>query len=156
MPRTIRRLLLPALVAVLLLIVILGVATAPAPQVDRTAALATRLRCPVCQGESVEDSPSDTARAIKAQIGEFVDAGWSDRQVLDFYVQRYGRWVLLDPPASGDTLVLWALPALVLAAAVLVALTRRRRRAPDAAALDPEDIAAVDAQLAAMIQREQS
>lgn len=71
-------------------------------------------------------------------------------------MQRYGRWVLLDPPASGDTLVLWALPALVLAAAVLVALTRRRRRAPDAAALDPEDIAAVDAQLAAMIQREQS
>lgn len=132
----------------LLLVIVLGVALAPPPEVDRAAALGARLRCPVCQAESVADSPSDTAVAIQAQIAEFVDQGWSDQQIIDFYLQRYGRWILLDPPASGDTLALWLLPVVVLGLGGMIARSRRRKPAVDD--LGEGDLAAVDAHLRAL------
>lgn len=135
-------------VAGLLLVIVLGVVLAPPPDGDRAAALGAQLRCPVCQAESVADSPSATAVAIQTQIAEFVDEGWSDQQVIDFYVQRYGRWVLLDPPASGDTLMLWILPVVVLCLGIVVAATRRRK--PAVGDLDDRDMAAVDAELRAL------
>lgn len=138
-------------VAALSLVIVLGVACAPPPDGDRAAALGEQLRCPVCQAESVADSPSDTAVAIQTQIAEFVDEGWTDQQIIDFYVQRYGRWILLDPPASGDTLLLWVLPVVVLGLGVVVAGTRRRN--PAVGELDDRDMAAVDAELRALSEQ---
>ena len=121
-----RRWGIPTLMLVLVVVIGVGLATASPAAGDRVEALAEQLRCPVCQGESVADSPSDTASAIEQQIEEMVAAGRSNEEILDHYVARYGRWVLLEPPPRGDTLLLWVLPLLVLAGGVAVVLTRRR------------------------------
>lgn len=97
---------------------------------DRTAALAQRLRCPVCQSEAVADSPSPTALTMRAQIEEFVDEGRSNAWIIDHYVARYGRWILLDPPLRTDTVALWVLPLVVVVVGAGVILRTRRRSAP--------------------------
>lgn len=133
-----RRWMLPAVMVLLATVITAGLVTAPPRARDRADALAVRLRCPVCQGESVADSPSDTAAAIRTQIEDMVNEGRSDAEVLDYYVARYGRWVLLDPPAAGDTLLLWVLPAVTVVAGVVVIATRRRRDGPPAPLTDEQ------------------
>jgi cytochrome c-type biogenesis protein CcmH len=66
----------------------------------------------------VADSPSETAASMNRLIQEQVDAGRSDAEILAFFRQRYGDWILLDPPARGRTLVVWALPAAALVVGV--------------------------------------
>jgi cytochrome c-type biogenesis protein CcmH len=84
------------------------------------------LRCPVCQGMSVADSRSSTSLAIASDVHRRVLAGQSDQQIREYYVTRYGRWILLSP-GGGLGAVAWALPIVALAAAVLaVALALRR------------------------------
>ena len=119
---------LPALALVVLAaVVVAGLAQGRPALRDRAEALAARLRCPDCQSISVAESDSQTARAIRAEIGQQVAAGRSDQQVLDYFVARYGRWVLLDPPPRGATLLLWVLPVAALAAGVGVLVGYRRR-----------------------------
>ncbi|MGH3469045.1 MAG: cytochrome c-type biogenesis protein, partial [Thermocrispum sp.] len=72
MHERIRALALPLALVASVAVIVVGLLTAPPGEVDRVDALAARLRCPVCQGESVADSPSDTAVAIRGQIAEFV------------------------------------------------------------------------------------
>lgn len=107
-------------------VAILAMLTGPTAPRDRADALAQELRCPVCQGESIADSPSDTARSMEARVRELVAEGRSDEEIRAYYVARYGRWILLDPPFSGETVALWVLP--VAAAAVGVTVLARRRR----------------------------
>jgi cytochrome c-type biogenesis protein CcmH len=117
-------------------IVVTGLVQGSTAPPDRVGALAGRLRCPDCQSISVAESDSQTARAIRDEIGRMVAAGRSDQQVLDHFVARYGPWVLLDPPPRGITLLVWLLPAAGLVAGVgLLAAYRRRtslRGAPPA------------------------
>lgn len=141
MAERLRRWSVPAAMLVLMAVITIGIMTAPPSDDDRAGALSEQLRCPVCQGESVADSPSDTAIAIRAQIEEMVAAGRSDAQIFDHYVQRYGRWVLLDPPAGGDTLMLWLLPIVALLAGIAVVATRRRRDGPPRPLSDHERVA---------------
>lgn len=96
----------------------------------RTRRLAAELRCPVCQGLSVADSPSSTARAIAADIRRRVEAGESDAEIRQAYVDRYGEWVLLEPTGRGLGALVWALPVagLILAAGGLTLAFRRWRR----------------------------
>jgi cytochrome c-type biogenesis protein CcmH len=128
------RRLLPvlALAAVVVATLVIGSASGdgdPSPAA-RTRRLAAGLRCPVCQGLSVADSPSPTARAISDDIRRRVDAGESDGAIRQAYVERYGEWVLLQPAGSGLGALVWALPvaALVLAAGGLTLAFRRWRR----------------------------
>jgi cytochrome c-type biogenesis protein CcmH len=104
----------------------------------RAQRLAAELRCPVCQGLSVADSPSSTARAIAADIRRRVDEGQSDQAIRQAYVERYGEWILLQPEGSGLGAVVWALPVagLVLGGGALVLAFRRWRRQP---ALEPSE-----------------
>lgn len=145
--------LVPLLLVGLAAVIVVGLATAPPPAADRAHALAEQLRCPVCQGESVADSTSETAMAMRQQITEMVGAGRSDQEVRQYYVERYGRWVLLDPPVGGDTLWLWVLPVAAAAGGLGLVLARRRRdgRAPE---LDAEDRALVRDELSARRRRE--
>jgi cytochrome c-type biogenesis protein CcmH len=101
----------------------------PAPEA-RARRLAAELRCPVCQGLAVADSPSPTARAIAEDIRRRVDAGESDAEIRQAYVDRYGEWILLEPTGSGLGALVWALPAagLVLGAGALALAFRRWRR----------------------------
>ena len=100
----------------------------------RTRALAERMRCPVCQGLSIAASPSASALAMLAQVRDLLARGYTDEQVLDYFVRSYGEFVLLEPTAQGFNLVVWLLPlagvgiGAVLIAAAVARLTRAPRR----------------------------
>ena len=95
-----------------------------------TRALGQRMRCPVCQGMAIADSPSASALAMMAQVRDLLARGYTERQVLDYFVRSYGEFVLLEPTRQGFNLVVWLLPlAGVAAGAVLIALRLRSGRA---------------------------
>jgi cytochrome c-type biogenesis protein CcmH len=101
------------------------------------------IRCPVCQGETIDDSNAPIARDLRLIIRERLVAGDSDAAVVDFIVERYGEGVLFNPPAQGVNLVLWlAGPALLLAGIGVALAAGRRRQVPDAV-LSPEEEARV-------------
>ena len=129
-------------VAVLLLsgVVAVMLALAPAPERDRVQDLAERLRCPVCTSVSVAESPSDTAVAMRQVISDQVAAGRSDTQIISYFRARYGDWTVIDPPASGSTLLLWALPiaAAVAGSAALLARWLPRPVSPSAELSDEQ------------------
>lgn len=93
---------------------------------DRAYELEQRLRCPVCKTVSIAESMSDTAVAMRAEVEEQIEAGRSDQEIVDWFTARYGEWVLMDPPAEGETLPLWLVPLGVAAVGALVVATRRR------------------------------
>jgi cytochrome c-type biogenesis protein CcmH len=98
--------------------------------------IAVQLRCPVCQGLSVGDSPSELANEMRALIREQLHQGKTSAQVLDYFAQRYGEWILLAPPKRGFNLVIWVLPFVLLpvGAAVVYLGARRWVRGPMTAA----------------------
>lgn len=127
MVRVARRAAVPVLILAALAVVAVGLLTRPAGDVDRAYALEQRLRCPVCKSVSVAESPSQTAAAMRQQVTQQVAAGRSDQQVVDYFRARYGDWVVLDPPVSGTTLLVWLLPAVALGVAVTVLVVLPRR-----------------------------
>ena len=101
----------------------------------RVGEVAASLRCPVCQNLSIQDSPSELAQDMKRIVREQLVRGATPDQVRQYFVARYGEWVLLEPPAKGVNLAVWALPALVLiGGAVLVWAAVRRWVQPAPAA----------------------
>jgi cytochrome c-type biogenesis protein CcmH len=97
-------------------------------------AIASQLRCVVCQNLSVADSPSEMAHQMRDLIRERLAAGDRPEQVMAYFVQRYGEWVLLAPPARGLNLLLWLAPFGAVAAGLALVLTLMRRwRRPVAA-----------------------
>jgi cytochrome c-type biogenesis protein CcmH len=89
----------------------LGVPSTSTTEIDaRVKALTTRLRCPVCQGLNVAESRSEAARAMKARIRELVAQGYTQEQVVEYFTDRYGDWVLLEPPRTGVNWLLWTGP----------------------------------------------
>ena len=80
----------------------------------RARALSKELRCMVCQNQSIDDSDAPLARDLRVLVRERLQAGDSDRQVIDFLVARYGEFVLLKPRFTGHTLLLWAAPGAVV------------------------------------------
>ena len=104
---------------------------------DRTERLSKRLRCPVCQGLSVADSRSDAAVAMKKRIQKLVEQGYSEEQVEDYFIDRYGEWVLLKP--KYDHWFVWIAPIVAAVAGlgfVLVHTARRRDADEGASELD--------------------
>jgi cytochrome c-type biogenesis protein CcmH len=95
----------------------------------RARALSKDLRCMVCQNESIDDSEAPLAHDLRVLVRDRLKAGDSDQQVLDFLVARYGEFVLLKPPLSWHTAVLWGLPpAVLLIGAVVIVVDLRRRK----------------------------
>jgi len=84
----------------------------------RAQRLTGQLRCPVCDGLAVADSPSSTARAIAADVRSRIDAGESDDDIRRAYVAQYGEWILLEPPGRGIGAALWLLPVAAVVGAV--------------------------------------
>ena len=105
-------------------------------------AIAADLRCPVCQGLSVADSDSETARTIRTDIARRVSEGQSASEIREAYVARYGEWVLLRPERSGLAGLVWLVPPFAAAAGtagLIAALWRwrhQRRFKPSVADLD--------------------
>src|SRR6476469_4285574 len=86
-----------------------------APELEaRVQRLGKELRCAVCQGLAITDSPASMARAQLDKVRELISEGKSDDEVKDYFVARYGEWVLLKPPTHGAGTVVWVAPVLVL------------------------------------------
>jgi cytochrome c-type biogenesis protein CcmH len=94
---------------------------------DQVRAIASRLRCPVCQNESVADSPSELAAQMRALIRTRLQNGESPDAIVAYFVSRYGEWILLDPPRRGLGWLLWTAPGIALALGLLVAVAFVRR-----------------------------
>ena len=124
---------LAGLVMVCLLPFALAAATADLEAQVRD--IASQLRCPVCQGLSVGDSPSELANEMRTLVREQLQQGKTKAEVLDYFAQRYGEWILLAPPKHGFNLIIWVLPFVLLpigAAAVYLGARRWvRRPAPE-------------------------
>jgi cytochrome c-type biogenesis protein CcmH len=96
---------------------------------QRARALSQELRCMVCQNQSIDDSDAPLAKDLRVLVRERLTAGDSDRQVINFLVERYGEFVLLKPRFTPHTVLLWLAPFAVLIAGGigLLAFLRRRR-----------------------------
>lgn len=99
----------------------------PDRRADPAHRLAAQLRCPACQGESVADSRSPIAAAMREAISTQLAQGRHPDEVRAYLVERYGPEVLAAPPARGPGLLLWLTPALVMLASVAAAIGSRRR-----------------------------
>lgn len=97
------------------------------------------IRCPVCQGETIDDSNAPIARDLRLIIRERLVAGDSDQAVVDYIVERFGEGVLFNPPARGVNWVLWLAGPALLLAGIAVAVTAGRRRVLPEAALSAEE-----------------
>jgi cytochrome c-type biogenesis protein CcmH len=101
-----------------------------------TRDVASQLRCPVCQGESIQDSPASLAQEMRAVVRTQLAAGRSPDEVKAYFVGRYGEWILLEPRASGFTLLVYILPlAALLGGIALVVFVVRRWTRGDAPVL---------------------
>lgn len=96
----------------------------------RMQAIATELRCLVCQNQTIADSNAELAVDLRNQVREMLRQGKSDREIVDYMTARYGDFVLYRPPVKGTTALLWFGPAALLVGgiAVLVLVLRRRTR----------------------------
>ncbi|WP_397594811.1 cytochrome c-type biogenesis protein CcmH [Sphingorhabdus sp.] len=96
-------------------------------QEARALELMERLRCIQCQGQSIHDSDAPIAGAMRHEVRVQIEAGKSDAEIESWLVQRYGEWISFVPPTHGSGLLLWIMPLLLLAAALLVARGRFRK-----------------------------
>lgn len=151
--------------------------TSPAPAIDaprsrplsgpeleaRTNDIGGLLRCPVCQGLSVADSPSSMARNMKAEVREKLAAGYDQEQILAYFERSYGEFVRLEPPMRGVNWLVWFGPIAVLvggAGVVAWAVKRSSRGSAEATSpgstssdLPSRDTLPSDARLAAAVRR---
>lgn len=96
----------------------------------RARAISKQLRCMVCQNESIDESQAPLAHDLRVLVRQRIMAGDSDAQVINFLVSRYGEFILLKPPLSWNTVVLWgAPPALLVLGILMIVVVERRRRA---------------------------
>ncbi|OYW33913.1 MAG: cytochrome C biogenesis protein [Methyloversatilis sp. 12-65-5] len=100
----------------------------------RVQHLGEELRCLVCQNQNIADSHADLAMDLKKQVREQIAAGRTDREILDYMVERYGDFVLYRPPLKATTVLLWTGPFVLLLVVVLLLARRLRRRTVQAAA----------------------
>lgn len=121
-------------------------------QEARARKLSAELRCLVCQNQSIDDSDAELARDLRRLVRERISAGDSDSAIRQFLVARYGEFVLLRPPFSASTALLWSLPAIALIGGIFAARSLFGRPSeaaagPDATPLAESEKAALDALL---------
>lgn len=93
-----------------------GLALAQEPDYDRINEIAKNLNCPTCAGLNLADCRTQTCAQWRGQIGDLIEAGYTDQEILDDFVANYGQQVLQEPPKHGFTLALWILPFIALLA----------------------------------------
>lgn len=106
---------------------------------SRARALSDGLRCVVCRNESIDESSAEIARDMRIALRERLVAGDTDAQAVQFLVDRYGEYVLLNPRAEGANLILWAAAPALLLVGLGLGLVAIRRKRPAAPPLSPEE-----------------
>lgn len=112
----------------------------------RARAISQDLRCPVCQGENIDESNAPISRDLRLYVRERLVAGDDDDAVIDAVTDRFGEFVLFDPPATGSTVILWlAGPAMALLGLLIAwAFVRQRPTATAPDSLSAEESARLD------------
>jgi cytochrome c-type biogenesis protein CcmH len=128
------------------LVLLLALAFSPAwaqetAEEARLRQLQEKLRCLVCQNQTLADSNASLAEDLRRELRDQVKSGRSDGEIIDFMVARYGDFVLYEPPFKASTLLLWIGPfaLFALALAAIVAVARRRRGAAAQAELGEKE-----------------
>ena len=100
-------------------------------QRQRFRALAEELRCTVCQNQSLADSDAPLAQDLRRELFRMLQDNRSDQEIRNFMVERYGNYVLYNPPLAAHTLLLWVGPLLLLGGGLIAAVLviRKRRQA---------------------------
>ncbi|MFQ5872739.1 MAG: cytochrome c-type biogenesis protein CcmH, partial [Dehalococcoidia bacterium] len=137
-----------AIVILPLLLLIIGISCAsnPASLEERAQSIDRRLMCPVCPAETIDQTQAELGVQMRELVRQKLRAGESEEQIFDFFVDKYGKSVLAEPPAEGFNLVVWIVPPVALAAGLaLFWLAARqlgpRRRARPAGAVRAEELA---------------
>jgi cytochrome c-type biogenesis protein CcmH len=108
----------------------------------RTSAVAAQLRCPVCQGLSIQDSPSELSQQMRSLVRDQLAEGKTPDEVKAYFISKYGEWILLEPEAKGFNSLVYLLPLfLVVGGGALIVVVVRRWTSAAATAL-PADSAA--------------
>lgn len=137
----------PLVIILLILIPSLAVAEEARPLADnpqieaRLKTLAVELRCLVCQNQTLADSNAPLAEDLRREVREMIAKDMSDREIIDFLVQRYGDFVLYRPPWKASTTLLWLGPFLLLiagATALVLVLRRRQKKLADVSLSEEE------------------
>lgn len=156
-----QRYLLSGLLSAMLITGSATIVLAEAHQEDEAREIARSLACPVCQGQSLADSPAPLARQMRALVRKKLAQGESREQILQYFVDRYGEAILREPPKSGFNQVLWWLPVLSFAGGIgLLALFLYRwqdRRQAVTSPLNvgiPEELAAYERRFEKEFERE--
>lgn len=113
----------------------------------RARHISQKLRCPICQGENIDESNAAISRDLRLYVRERLVAGDTDDQVIDAVVDRFGEFVLFEPRARGGNLLLWlAGPAMLLIGLLIAWVFLRGRRSTEAAVdtLNPSEQARLD------------
>lgn len=136
-----------ALIAVALLAILGAVVWSARPH-DATAAervdrITSELRCVTCQGLSVRDSPASSARQMRDLVAQRVAEGRTDDEIRDEFRASYGDWVLLSPPTSSWTGLIWIVPLVALAAGLAVVGGRLRPGAASVVEPSAREVAAL-------------
>jgi len=113
------------------------------PLERRMLDIAAKLRCTVCQNQPVAESNSGLARDMRAVIKEKLEEGKDEQEIIQFFVDRYGDYVLLAPPKSGNGLIIWLLPPILLLfaffSAIMIMKSRSGKVTPPLSQLSKED-----------------
>jgi cytochrome c-type biogenesis protein CcmH len=114
-----------------------GLAPLDAAREERVQRLGKQLRCAVCQGVAISDSPASMARAQLDKVRELVAEGKNDEEILNYFVTRYGEWVLLEPTKTGLNSVLWVGPLVLLGLGLVLIVLQTAKQKPAVAASSP-------------------
>ncbi len=108
---------------------------------ERARLISKQVRCVVCQNESIDESNAELARDLRVVIRDQITKGASDEQIFTFLVDRYGAFILLMPPFSWQTLILWVGPVVLLltGGGLAILYLRGRKKAPAAPPLSDEE-----------------
>ena len=84
-----------------------------ADEQDKRNKITKNLRCLICQGQSVYDSDSEFANSLKIVVDKKIKEGLSEKQIYDYFKEKYGEWILYDPGINKNTYFLWLFPILI-------------------------------------------
>ena len=141
---TLTRLLIAGAVLALAAAIVVAARPHQASAEERIDRISAELRCPVCQGLSVRDSPSETAREMRDLVAVRVREGRSDEEIASEFRAAYGDWVMLAPPLLSWSGLVWLAPIAALVVGLALAYARLRRAPPAMATnLDPARVAAL-------------
>lgn len=94
---------------------------------QRAITLAKSLRCPQCQNQNLVESNAYTAKALRLKVYEMVNEGYTDKEIKQYLVDRYGNIVLYDPPFNLSTALLWIFPGLFMILFLIISIKKLKR-----------------------------